>query len=375
MDKQPRDPTRPPITALGSISIAIMAQEGGFEFNRPYYFDPDYRWEQDVAIARWAEGAFAPASFYNAEAHLVQLDYLPRPFRQVGGIQPNLLLAAALGAEFVFYGDHDPDVEITPAARPADLPPAEPIRWEEREPFATFLHQIDELQDRYRGSVDIIPPFFWDRSGRAAIHGPISTAMKLLGNSFLLMLMDDFDHAMAVLQWIQQAYQDLIQLFADRAELPITGIHIGECAGCMLSPQDWERSVLPVASTMGASFGAVRMHSCGLSDHLLEPMARIHNLKVVNIGSQTSIARCRALMGPEIKIDVIPDAKLFTTGTREEIVDWVNQSLEENRGGPLEFQFHLEPAVPIDNSLAIFGALVEQGYQPYNDSLLARWNV
>ena len=34
-----------------------------------------------------------------------------------------------------------------------------------------------------------VPPFFWDSSGRAAIHGPLTTAQKLFGESILVDLL------------------------------------------------------------------------------------------------------------------------------------------------------------------------------------------
>jgi len=36
------------ISASGSVSVAVMAGEGNFSFDKRYYFDPDYRWQQRV---------------------------------------------------------------------------------------------------------------------------------------------------------------------------------------------------------------------------------------------------------------------------------------------------------------------------------------
>ena len=102
------------ISAMGSVSIAIMHNQGGFAFDRKYYFDPEYRWQQDQKIARWCEEKYAPWPIYNAEAHLVQLEHIKHPYRQVGGLQPNLILGAALGAKLDIPGNKDPDISTTP---------------------------------------------------------------------------------------------------------------------------------------------------------------------------------------------------------------------------------------------------------------------
>ncbi len=385
-------PSAARITAFGSVAIGVMARRGGFAFDRRYYFDPEYRWTQDVAIARWAEKSYAPRPIYNAEAHLVQLDHQPIPYRQVGGLQPNLILGAALGAEFVFPGDKDPDISVTPLRGVDDLSQLRAIRWEEREPIRTFLEQIDALKKQYpeykiqfeerqtevctpKGGVDVFPPFFWDRSGRATVHGPVTTAQKLWGEDFFVLLLEDWDAALARLMWISDVYNHLIRLFSERAELPVTSLHIGECSGCLLSPQHWANAVIPAMNAMVDFCGPVRIHSCGGSDHVLEPMSRVHNLAIFNIGTNTSVAESRRLIGPEVKIDVIPDAQMLCFGKPADVRAWVERTLIENAGGPLEFQFHLDAGVPLENAIAIFETLQEHGVETKYKSLLERWGV
>lgn len=361
-------------TAFGSVAIGVMARYGGFVFDRRYYFDPEYRWRQDLAIARWAEERYAPLPIYNAEAHLVQLEHQPAPYRQVGGLQPNLILGAALGAEFVFPGDKDPDITVTPLRAVSDLSPLRALHWEELEPIRTFLAQLDETRKMHRGRVDVFPPFFWDRSGRATVHGPVTTAQKLWGEDFFVLMLEEPAAALDRLMWISEVYVRLIRLFSERAELPLTGIHIGECSGCLLSPEHWAEAVIPAMNVMVDATGPVRIHSCGGSDHVLEPMSRVHDLAVFNIGTNTSVAESRRLVGPQVRMDVIPDAQMLCFGAPGQVRAWVERTLEENAGGPLEIQFHLDAGVRMENVLAIFQALEKLGApQPYR-SLLERWS-
>ena len=362
---------------MGSVGIDVMARAGGFVFDREYYFDPEHRWEQDKQIARWVERRFAPYPVFNAEAMLVQPDHQPIGFRQVGGLQPNLILGAVAGAELVFFEDQDPDITPCPlkGLNADGLAELQAIRWDRQEPIATFLTQIDTLKARHGGRADVFPPMFWDRSGRAAVHGPVTTAFKLMGEDFYMALFDDFEFAMAFLTWIADAYVTLIHLFSRRAELPITGIHIGECAGCMISPQQWAQAVIPAMNRMVDACGPVRIHSCGNSDHILPPMATVNNLAVLNVGTGTNIATCRRLVGADVPIHVMPDAQLLCLGTPEQLSDWVAQSLAENGPGTLEFQFHVDAAVPMENIAAIFDTLARHGHPCRNDSLVQRWKI
>ena len=57
------------------------------------------------------------------------------------------------------------------------------------------------------------------------------------------------------------------------------------------------------------------------------------------------------------RIDLTPDVKMLTFGTAEEIEAWVRQTLDENAGGPLEIQNHIDLAQPEANHLAMIRAL------------------
>ncbi|MFV2065583.1 MAG: uroporphyrinogen decarboxylase family protein [Pirellulales bacterium] len=363
-------------TAIGTVSIGRMHQEGGFVFDRDYYFDPEHRWRQDLEIARWCEETYAPYPIYNAEAHLINLDDQPNPFRQIGGLQPNLILAAALGAELVFYGHQDPDVSGQPLKGIDSLVALrsfEGLDWATLEPIATFLRQMDAFKEEYAGTgIDIFPPFFWDRSGRATIHGLLTTAHKLMGEEFFLLPLTDPELARAVLDWIADAYLDLIRLFADRAGHSITSLHVGECSGCMFSSEQWDLAI-PATNRIVDACGTCRIHSCGKSDHLLEQMAKVHNLSNFNIGSGTSVARSRKIVGTGRQLDVIPDPAMLHGGTTSDVRAFMKQVLAENEEGPLEIQFHMEPGMPWENALAIFETMRAHGVVPEYTSLVERW--
>ena len=35
------------IAVSGTVAIGVMHEQGGFTFDRDYYFDPNFRWQQD----------------------------------------------------------------------------------------------------------------------------------------------------------------------------------------------------------------------------------------------------------------------------------------------------------------------------------------
>ena len=113
------------ISIQTSVSKGWLHTEGGFCFDERYYFDPLYRWEQDRAIERYLAGRFPQHPFHNMESNLVQGEHFSPDQVLVGGIQPNLIVGACLGAEFVFPPDKDSDIAGRPlegVRAAADLP-------------------------------------------------------------------------------------------------------------------------------------------------------------------------------------------------------------------------------------------------------------
>ncbi len=350
------------INIEASVSKGWLHANGGFNFDNRYYMDPIYRLEQDSVIHRFVSEKFPRYAIYNMEANLLQARHVKANQVLVGAIQPNMILATILGAQFSFFEDKDADV--------AGKPLEHICRKEELPAISTILDHplVKDLEDQIRQiqslrpDLKVIPPFFWDESGRATIHGIITTSLKLTGDNIMTTMMFDPELAHAVHQWIVDAYIILVCHFSDKGNLPVTSIHVGECAGTMISADLFEDFVVPYISQLGDRFGSVRIHSCGISDHLIEPMSHIRNLNIIDTGSGTSVGTIRQLMGPDFMIHIAPPMELMMAGVpQSEILGWFDKTLTENNGGPLQIAYHVEPDYEIANCLAMHDELEKRG--------------
>jgi len=416
-----------PISLLGTVGFAWLHEHGGLRFDEPFFMDPRCRLDREQAAARLVARRFPNDPIYCFESCLVQVEGRRRPLALVGAIQPNLILGAAVGAKFVFYGDKDADITPAPLAGITDLTPLRRIDWASTWPIDLFLRQVRQMRAELPSDYAIVPPFFWDTTGRATIHGVLTTAQKLVGEQVFLDIVDNPAFVRELFDWIADAYARLVRLFADAAGMRITGLHVGECSACMLGPDAFAELVVPptnklvdslreaprrlpfaaassaadsgqcggaggqapgssggtpdVRSSAGghdagppadaasswetsppvspapcergavgsasARFG-LRLHSCGHSDHLLDAAAGLNGLACLNLGSGTSVSRVRRRLG-DIRIDLIPDPHLLTLAGPADVDAWARRTLEENAGGRLEFQFHLDAGQPEAN--------------------------
>ncbi len=350
------------ITIQVSVSKGWLHNEGGFTFPDRYYFDPLYRWEQDRAADDFVKNRFPALPVYNMESNLVQAEYFDPDQVLIGGIQPNLLLGMAVGAQLRCYENKDPDIDGKPlegAGSVHDLP--DPASLPESKIMRLLDSQVETIR-RERPDSRPIPPFFWDSSGRATIHGMITTAQKLFGeNAFILMKTDPEEFA-GILAWITEVYSILIEHFASCAGLRVSSIHVGECSGAMISGSDFLEHIVPYIDRLGERFHSVRLHSCGNSDHLIEAISRIRGLTIIDTGSETSIARIRSLAGVDFEIHIAPPLNyLADSAAGDEVNSWVDRTVEENARGPLKIQFHIEPGYSMERCLQIFERLAGKG--------------
>jgi hypothetical protein len=350
------------IKVQASVSKGWLHREGGFIFDEQYYLDPHYRMKKDEECHDFIRRRFPDYPLYNMEDNLVQAEYVVPNMMLVGAIQPNMIIAAALGAEFVFSSDKDSDVQGVPLKSvkdAAELPRPDDILQ------LPFIRRLDEqflqAQEKYPNCVQI-PPFFWDTSGRATIHGIITTSMKLMGEDIFTLLLTDPELARNIHAWIADVYVSAIKHFAALGRLHVRSVHVGECSGAMLDASSYREFVTPFVSRIGRQFGAIRLHSCGNSDHIVNPISEIENITILDTGSNTSLAPIRRKMGNEFEINVFPPVKVLTEGsTQEDIRQWLEKTLKENDGGNLKIAYHLEPDYSLPNCLFIHEELNRLG--------------
>ena len=118
----------------------------------------------------------------------------------------------------------------------------------------------------------------------------------------------------------------------------------------MLDEYSYREFVTPYIGQLGKEFGAVRLHSCGNADHVLAPICEIENLRIIDTGSNTSLAAIRERMGKDFEINVFPPINVLIEGSNlNDIKCWLMQTLKDNDGGNLKIEYHLEPDYNWDN--------------------------
>lgn len=338
------------IRIQASVSKGWLNKYGGFEFKQQYYFDPLFRMRQDTACHEFIKKRFPDYPIYNMEDNLVQSEHVDQKMMLIGAIQPNLIIAAAIGAEFQFTPDKDSDVKGLPLNNITSLDQLPEVNSVLGLPFIIELaQQISNAQKKYP-DYTIIPPFFWDKSGRATIHGIITTSMKFIGQDIFTKMILEPELVKGIHMWITKVYIAVIKFFSELAHIPVTSIHVGECSGTMLDEASYQEFVTPFIDLLGKEFGSVRLHSCGNADHVMESICAIENLAIIDTGSNTSLKHIRKKMGKDFEINVFPPLEVVAANSCEnDMKQWLKKTLDDNDGGNLKIEYHLEADYNSDN--------------------------
>ncbi|UCD50423.1 MAG: hypothetical protein JSW27_23225 [Phycisphaerales bacterium] len=341
------------ITLSGTLSKAWLHQALGVAFDQAYYFDPVKRHDLDGQCNEYAAREFPGMGLFYSESNLGRLRFWGRNQVLIGGIQPNMFLGLLLGADFLPADDRDADITSNCLAGrdPADLPSPESLL--DHDLVKLFDGQIAQVRNTQGQTLRPIPPFFWDTSGRAAIHGVLTSALKLCGETVFVDMMTEPQRCVRIMEWVADVCIVLCQHFAKQGDMFITDVHVGECSCCMVGPELVEQFVVPTTSRIAQSLGPVRLHSCGPSTHLLETFAKIENLGALDLGGETSVARARTIFGQEMPISIAPLPCDMSAGSAVPILDWARRTLAENDGGHLEYVYHLEPTYNVTTIRAL----------------------
>ena len=338
------------IALTGTVSKAWLAEQLDVRFSRDYYFDPEERHRTDSRCNAHVAATFPDLDLFYSESNLGQKSHWRDDMVLIGGIQPNMLLGMLLGAEF--KPEDCRDADISPdclAGRKVDELPA-PGSLVDHTLVALWRRQIADVR---RLKLCPVPPFFWDASGRAAVHGPMTTAIKFFGTDFFGEMLESPETCDRVIAWLCDCYIVLCRHFAEVAGLKISSLHIGECSGCMVNADTHRRFAIAPSDRMAEKLARVRFHSCGDSNHLFPSIRSARQLAALDLGGASRLDAPRRDFGPDFPLEIAPLVADLRAPTERPILAWLERRLAENAGGPLIIKYHLEPGYRIENIRAL----------------------
>ncbi len=265
----------------------------GADYGQRYHYDPLYRIETDMKIAKCLYQQFSEYGMGNPD---------PKPVLGVG-IQPLDFMNAAMGGRMLFKKEatiETPDKPLSGIKTIEDIRKFDNIDWESNFFFQNVFVQIEQMRHAYSGVPISYVQSIWSEgpAGQESLlimHTPYTTAFRLFGQEILELMILERDFATAIFEWLMRQYLNLWEVICQKMDWKGTKIHFGDCAATMLSPAVYESICIPLYQKLMQDFDSCVVHSCGPSSHLLESFSKLPKVSQVQLGYGTDLSRARHL--------------------------------------------------------------------------------
>ena len=357
--------------SMGMVSPNWVSTETGVRFDEAYFADPAHRHAANRVVSAWLVA-------FNADLRRrvarYDVDFEPVGISGIGGVFDNrgvdvltvglpqvfVLVTATFGGKIVYFDQDNPDVEGYPLAgleRAADLVVPD---ISQAEPVRTYLRQYDELVELHgRSEVELFAGVD-ATTGMAQwyLHSPLTTAYRLRGEQIFLDMADDPEMASAVLDAALTTCRSLFDTYEARIGVPIRRLPLATCIASLVSPALYRAWEVPRIRQLAERYGEVRIHSCGISSHILEALADVPGIVEMEVGAGTDIARTRALF-PDATINYLIDTPKFVHYTSRTAFEEVCDALRASGDGPFVALWPSETGTPLEAIEGVYAAVSE----------------
>jgi uroporphyrinogen-III decarboxylase len=339
----------------------------GVRWNEQYFSDPHFRHAENGRIASWL-GPFNAAlqervARYNVDWEPAGVSgiigmYSPEAIARyaVGQPQPFVVVTALFGGDVCYFDSDNPDVAGYPlaaAAEPDDIKIPDVLM---TSPMSNYLAQYNELAARV-GAENV------DMCGFLYLHSPMSIGYRLRGEQLFLDMVDRPDMAAAVLDAALETSCAAWDECARRSGPFVPPMRLAADIAPLISPGLYRTWEVPRLQAEIDRYGPALIHSCGRTSNVLEVLAELTSVAVMEVGAGTDIARTRALF-PDAAINYVMDTAGLVNAAASDVRKEIADVLVQGGPGRVTAVWAVETGTPLENIEAVYAAVGE-----YNDNL------
>ncbi|MBE7557410.1 hypothetical protein HS125_00035 [bacterium] len=267
----------------------------GTNFNKPFYYDPKFRIEQDMTMRRQLWEKFGDLGI--GEKHPEPQPIIGSKFTAMGW-----MIAATLGAQIRYLDDAPPwpicaewDDDYADHVKVPDITTA---------PFMSdVLRQMDWLEKEY-GYID----------GDINLQGVLNVAIETRGQMIFIDMIEHPERAHHIFDVIADTIIACAGAIRERSRSTSIGVTtmamlydrvsgfergvtvVSNCTVEMISNEHYEEFILPYDTRISETLRPFGVHHCGFNlDHVTKGYSKIPNLDFIEIGYGSGLKTCRRI--------------------------------------------------------------------------------
>jgi uroporphyrinogen-III decarboxylase len=220
-----------------------------------------------------------------------------------------------------------------------------------------IIAEYREMERMYGDRADILGT----KAGTLSVHTPYTTAMQLVGEELLIIILTDPEATRTILDKIWEIQQAIFGRIAKVTGAMFNGIHLGDCSAAILSRKTYQEVVLPVNRRLASQFERSSYHSCGPSSHLVSDFASLPGLNYIELGPGTDLRKSTLHM-PGVHIAPLVDPVLVREGNPDEVHEDVDRILTDTLASPRVTlcAWSFDRDTPVENVAQIYDTVSRQ---------------
>ena len=282
----------------------------GIDFSEKWHHDPVYRYDTFIMMKQYLYKKFPSIKMFKPQFKN-GVDYT---CATLDGAYGGLLIAAIYGQKIHYYHDNWPSANVSECyskEKLLEMPVFDP---ETNPAFCKLVEQMNIIEKKW-GKI----------SGYLNYQGILNNAFRLRGQDIFIDMEDDPEFTFYLFNHIYETMLKAVRFVQERQRKSGFQIDLFSCSNCMInmiSPEMYERFILPFDIKFSKEFPRFGIHTCNWdATPYLEKIRKIENLGYIDMGMASDMNEARKLF---------PDTRRTVLYSPVKIADYSLEEIERD---------------------------------------------
>lgn len=261
----------------------------GIDFSEKWHLDPIYRYETLVIMKEYLHKLFPMIPYFTPQYE----NGIEFTCATISGVHGAMLISLIYGLEVVYYKDGWPDLKPGNHLTKEEIENLKPFDLYNIPVITQLLEQMDIIEKRY-GKI----------YGYLNYQGVLNNAFRIRGHEIFLDMYDDppfVHHLFSHITHTMLNTAKLIQERQRRSGFYVNLFSVSNCVVNMISPEFYEKFVLPYDLILSENFERFGVHTCNWDiTPYINVLRKIKKMGYIDMGIMSDLKKVK---------EVFPDAR------------------------------------------------------------------
>ena len=270
------------LRTLLSFTTNWFTRRIGIDFSKSYHTDPIYRFESILKMKNYIKETFPRIAYFREH----DKDGYEQECATLSGVFGVCLVAMVYGLEVVYSKNDWPSINPNSHLSIEDIRKLKTFDLSNNPVVEQLFCQMDTINKKW-GKID----------GYLNYQGILNNAFKIRGTEILMDMIDDPEMCDHLFAHITDTMENLIHMVQSRQResgFNIDSMCTSNCVVNMISPETYEKFILPCDIKLSKAFKNFGIHSCNwIIDPYTNLFNKIENLDYIDFGFSSDLIKTK----------------------------------------------------------------------------------